>query len=106
MERNNMATENANPNLGKSKKKKQTLQRILKIADEIHLRDMRRSTTASDEQDLKEKREAESLEMRLVDQIYAVFTAAEAERYPEALEAANRRPRFDSLDSDSGSESD
>ena len=32
-------------------KKKQTLQRILKIADEIHLRDMRRST-ASDEQDL------------------------------------------------------
>ena len=51
--------------------------------------------------------------LRLVDQIYAAFTAAEAERYPAALEAANRRPRFDESDgdfdesdSDPGSESD
>ena len=58
--------------------------------------------------DVLERRVRTEGNLRLVDQIYAAFTAAGAERYPAALEAAQRRPRFDSddLESDSGSESD
>ena len=58
--------------------------------------------------DVLERRVRTEGNLRLADQIYAAFTAAGAERYPAALEAAQRRPRFDSddLESDSGSESD
>ena len=58
--------------------------------------------------DVLERRVRTEGNLRLTDQIYAAFTAAGAERYPAALEAAQRRPRFDSddLESDSGSESD
>ena len=58
--------------------------------------------------DVLERRVRTEGNLRLTDQIYAAFTVAGAERYPAALEAAQRRPRFDSddLESDSGSESD
>ena len=58
--------------------------------------------------DVLERRVRTEGNLRLTDQIYAAFTAAGAERYPAALETAQRRPRFDSddLESDSGSESD
>ena len=58
--------------------------------------------------DVLERRVRTEGNLRLTDQIYAAFTAAGAERYPAALEAAQRRPRFDSddLESDSDSGSD
>ena len=56
--------------------------------------------------DVLERRARTEGRMRLVDQIHTAICHAGTARYMAALEAAHRRPRFDSDDSDSGSASD